>query len=176
MAPHETTEVSAVLKALHDSRAEFRDAAAGLSDEQGKTIPGPGRWSVTDCVEHIVLAEGRFLGWLESSPASDVVVPPVDRQKEAKLLMGVASREVRANAPDPVQPTGRFATLTEALAQFDAVRARTIAFAESQGPGLYERAAKHAFFGPVNGVEVMCLIAAHSRRHAAQMREARAEI
>ena len=169
MAPQESNQI---LKALQDSRAEFVAAAAGLSEEQAKTAPAPGRWSVIQCVEHIVLAETRFLGWLEN-PAAEPA-PPVDHQKEAKLLIGVASRETRVNAPDPVQPTGRFATLTEALEHFDSIRAKSIAFAEKHGAGLYSLAAKHAFFGPVNGAEVMCLMAAHSRRHAAQMQEIRA--
>jgi hypothetical protein len=171
LTPGETTEI---LKALHDSRAEFLAAAGGLTEEEAKTSPAAGRWSVIQCVEHIVLAEGRFLGWLEDP--KDLPLPPVDHEKEAKLLVGVASRETRVNAPDPVQPTGRFSTLADALREFEAARARSIAFAEKQGAGLYSLAAKHAFFGPVNGAEVMCLMAAHSRRHAAQMREIRAEL
>ena len=171
MVPQETTDI---LKSLHDSRAEFRAAAEGLTEEQAKTKPAPERWSVLDCVEHIVLAEGRFLGWLQNPEAAPA--PPVDHEKEGQLLARVASRETRANAPDPVQPTGRFATLAEALTQFDAVRARSIAFAESQGAGIYALSAKHPFFGPVNGAEVMCLMVAHCRRHAAQMHEVRAEI
>jgi uncharacterized damage-inducible protein DinB len=171
MAPQETTDV---LKALRDSRAEFQAAAQGVSEEQAKMSPGPGRWSVIQCVEHIVVAEGRFLGWLQN-PLTETP-SPMDPQKEAKLLMGVASRSQRVQAPDPVQPAGRFATLAEALAEFDAVRARSIALTESQGAGLYSLAAKHAFFGPVNGAEVMCLMAAHSRRHAAQIQEIRAEL
>jgi hypothetical protein len=165
-------ETTGILQALHDSRAEFRAAAEGLTEEQAKTKPAPDRWSVLDCVEHIVLAESRFLSWLENP--KDLPLPPVDHAKEAKLLVGVANRETRVNAPDPVRPTGRFGSLAEALQHFDAARARSIAFAEKQGVGLYSLAAQHAFFGPVNGAEVMCLMAAHSRRHAAQMREVRA--
>ena len=89
-------------------------------------------------------------------------------------MVGVASRETRVNAPDPIQPAGRFATLAEALQHFDDARARSVAFAVKQGAGLYSLAAQHAFFGPVNGAEVMCLMAAHARRHAAQIREVRA--
>lgn len=169
MTAQETTEI---LQALHDSRAEFHAAAEGLSEEQAKTKPAPDRWSVIDCVEHIVLAESRFLSWLENP--KDLPLPPADHAKEAKLLVGVANRETRVNAPDPVRPTGRFGSLAEALQQFDAARARSIAFAEKQGVGLYSLAAQHAFFGPVNGAEVMCLTAAHSRRHAAQIKEIRA--
>ena len=70
-----------------------------------------------ECVEHIVVAEGRFLGWLQN-PGADLA-PPMDKQKEAKLLLGVSGRSQRVNAPEPVHPTGRFATLAEALAQFE---------------------------------------------------------
>src|SRR5512143_1865256 len=150
MAPQEQSEI---VKCLEDSRADFCAAAEGVSEARAKVRPAPDQWSVLDCVEHIVIAEGRFLGWLQN-PAGDEA-PPMDKQKEAKLLLGVASRVQRVQAPEPVHPTGRFATLAEALAQFDAARANSIRFAESTGAGLYSLAAKHAFFGPVNGAEVM---------------------
>jgi hypothetical protein len=171
MAPQEQSEI---VKCLEDSRADFRAAAEGVSESQAKTHPEPGRWSVLECVEHIVIAENRFLGWLQNPGAEPA--PPMDKQKEAKLLLGVSGRSQRVNAPEPVHPTGRFATLAEALAQFDDTRAKSIQFAESSGTGLYSLAAKHAFFGPVNGAEVMVLIAAHARRHAAQIREIRAAL
>ena len=175
MAPHPLpqSETAEILKALRDSRAEFL-AAADVPEEKAAVRPAEGRWSVLDCVEHIVLAEGRFLGWLETPQG--LPAPPADPAKEGKLLTGVASRENRVQAPEPVRPTGRFSTLAAALREFEAIRARSIAFAEQQGTGLYSLGAKHAFFGPVNGAEVMCLMAAHARRHAAQMREIRAEL
>jgi hypothetical protein len=171
MSPQETTEI---VQALKDSRAEFHAAAAGVAEAQANVNPAPDRWSVLDCVEHIAIAEGRFLGWLENPEAAPP--PPMDREKEAKLLAGVASRVNRAQAPEPVRPTGRFATLAEALAEFDAARARSIAFAESKGAGLYSLAARHPFFGPLNGAEVAILMVAHSRRHAAQIKEVRAAL
>ena len=171
MAPQEQSEI---VKCLEDSRADFRAAAEGVSESQAKVHPEPGRWSVLECVEHIVIAEGRFLGWLQN-PAAEPA-PPMDKEKEAKLLLGVSGRSQRVNAPEPVHPTGRFATLSEALAQFDAARANSIQFAEKTGAGLYSLSAKHAFFGAVNGAEVMVLIAAHARRHAAQIREIRAAL
>jgi hypothetical protein len=170
MAPRETSEI---LQALRDSRAEFH-SAAGVPEEQAKIRPAPGRWSVLDCVEHIVIAEERFLGWLQNPEAAPA--PPMDHEKESKLLAGVASRTTRVQAPDPVQPTGRFATLAEAFEHFDAVRARSIAVAEKQGAGVYALSATHPFFGPINGAETLVLMAAHCRRHAAQIREVRAEI
>lgn len=171
MAPQEKSEI---VQCLEDSRTDFRAAAEGVSESQAKVRPAPGQWSVLDCVEHIVIAEGRFLGWLQNPLAEPP--PPMNKEKEAMLLMGVSGRSQRVQAPEPVHPTGRFATLAEALAQFDAARANSIQFAESTGAGLYSLAAKHAFFGAVNGAEVMVLIAAHARRHAAQIREIRAAL
>ncbi len=168
MAPAES---SAIVKILEDSRADFHAAVDGISESHAKVCPAPGRWSVLECVEHIALSESRLLGWLQN-PIADPA-PPVDKEKEARLFTGVASRTQRVEAPEPARPTGRFATLADAMEQFDAARAGSIRFAERQGERLYALAARHPFFGACNGQEVMVLMAAHARRHATQIREIR---
>jgi DinB superfamily len=169
MAPAERSEI---IRILEDSRADFHAAVEGVSELHAKVCPASGRWSVLQCVEHIVISESRLLGWLKN-PIADPA-PPVDKEKEAKLLAGVAGRTQRVEAPEPARPTGRFSTLAEAMEQFEAARAESVRFAESQGARLYTLAARHPFFGVCNGLEVMVLMAAHARRHAAQIREIRA--
>ncbi len=172
MSPRTTTDV---LQALTDSGAEFR-AAASIPDAQANVKPAPGRWSVLDCIEHIVSVEDRFVGWLRNPETQSTVLPsapPMNKEREAQIVTRVASRANRVQAPETAHPKGRFSSLAEALEQFDAVRARSIAFAESQGDGLYSLVVTHPFFGPLNGVEAMLLMAAHSRRHAAQILEVR---
>ncbi len=141
---------------------------------QAKASPAPGRWSAVECVEHVVVAETRFLGWLRNPIAEPA--PPENKEKEAMILSRVAARATAIQAPEPVRPSGRFATLAEALREFDAIRTASIQFAETHGAGLYSMAAKHPFLGVCNGTEAMVLIAAHSRRHAAQIREIRAAL
>jgi len=162
------------VKNLEASRDEFIAAASGLTDAQAKQQPEPGRWSLLDCAEHIVITEGRFLNWLETAETEGA--PARDPEKEAQLAARVSSRTSRAQAPDPAKPVGRFATLADALAEFQAARARTIQFAVATGDGLYSLATKHPFFGSLNGAELVVLIAGHSRRHAAQAREVRAQL
>jgi len=94
-------------------------------------------------------------------------------KEKAMILSRVVARATALEAPEPVRPSGRFPTFADALAQFEAIRAQTIELAEGQGAGLYSLAAKHPFLGVCNGAEAMVLIAAHSRRHAAQIREIR---
>jgi hypothetical protein len=73
-------------------------------------------------------------------------------------------------------PAGRFETLEQALAEFQAARGRSLGIASEQGDALYLLATEHPRFGPVNGAELMIIIAGHARRHAEQIRETRAEL
>jgi hypothetical protein len=124
---------------------------------------------VLECVEHIATVEERLMGRLES--AERLEEARVDPEKEAQLAARVANRSVRAQAPEPVAPKGRFTSVALALDHFHAVRMSTIRFAEERGGDLYHLAAEHPRFGSLNGAELMVIIAGHGRRHAEQIRE-----
>jgi len=171
MAPKETTEI---VNTLERGREEFLASVAGVNETQASVRPDPARWSVLDCVEHVALVEERFLGRLAT--AARVETPLVDKEKEASLLVRVADRSVRAQSPEAVLPTGRFATLAEALDQFKASRTRSIQFAQDRADDLYYLACEHARFGPMNGAEYLMIITAHALRHAAQIQEVRAAL
>lgn len=168
MSPERKAEI---VQVLENSREDFNTAVAGLAESQASINPQAGRWSVLECVEHVTVVEERFLGRIENSERLDA--PPVNKQREAELTSRVTNRAERAQAPEFVQPTGRYATLTDALQEFNAVRTRTIRFAEQQGADLYQLSTTHQRFGDLNGAELLILIAGHSRRHAEQIREVR---
>jgi len=86
----------------------------------------------------------------------------------------VTDRSVKAQAPEAVRPTGRFSTIAEALTAFQAARDQSVQMARERGTELYLVGAEHPRFGPLNGIEVLYLMAGHARRHAAQIRENRA--
>jgi DinB superfamily len=176
MAPEVRTEIvrTEIVDKLEHSRREFIAAVDGLSESEATAHPDPQRWSVLDCVEHVTTVEERFLGWLEA--AEKLNVPPMDKEKEAALMQRVTDRGTRAQAPEAVVPHGRFATLAEALNQFNAGRSRSVRFAEDRCDELYSLASAHPRFGPMNGVEFLIIIAAHAQRHAQQIREARAAL
>ena len=171
MAPEQRSEFAHALEA---SRLEFLAASNGVSDAQAKTSPGPGRWSVLECVEHVSLAEERFLGWLEQAELKEA--SPADRHKERELATLVIDRTRRANAPDAVRPTGRYENLAQALDQFNAARRRTVQFAQERAADLYSKSVEHPRFGKLNGAELILIIAGHARRHAEQIREAKAAV
>jgi hypothetical protein len=75
-------------------------------------------------------------------------------------------------SPPHALPAGRFASLAEALQTFTVARGRTIEFIET-APNLRALQVTHPFFGQVSGHELAAIMAAHSVRHAAQIREIR---
>jgi len=171
MAPEERSEI---VQILENSRQEFNAAASGFAESQAKISPEEGRWSVLQCVEHVVVVEDVFFGRLQG--AERMPAPRVDKQKEAELVARVPNRTTRAQAPEHVRPSDRFATLAEAIEQFNASRARTIRFAQERGDDLYSMASEHPRFGPINGIELLVIMAGHARRHAEQIREVRSTL
>lgn len=163
-----------LVEALEKSRQEFQAAVANVGEEHAKAKPEAGRWSVLECVEHVTVVEERFLGRLEAAPRLES--PRVDKEKEAELAVRVPNRTTKAEAPEPVRPTGRFSSLSDALDQFHAVRDRTIRVAQDRAGDLYWLALEHPRFGPLNGAEFIVLIAGHARRHAAQIQEVKSAL
>ena len=171
MTPQEKIEI---VPLLEESREEFLGALDGLSEAEACAKPDPERWSVLECVEHVATVEERFLKRLETAPRLNA--PRVDKSKEVDLAARVPDRTVRAQAPEGARPVGRFATLAQALEQFKVNRTQTIRFAKERAAELYWLSLEHPRFGPVNGSEFLVIVAGHARRHAAQIKEARATL
>jgi len=167
MSPAEKIAIVSVLEA---SRDDFQAATAGVSESLAKTRPGENRWSVLECVEHVTTVEEIFLARLASGETTGEA-PPEDVAKEAALQLRLADRSTRRQAPEAILPKGRFTSLAEGLDAFDAVRARSLQFARDHAADLYALVSSHAVLGLLNGVEAMTIIAGHSGRHAAQIRE-----
>ena len=172
--PTTSFDTAELLRLLEDTRGEVQAAVKGLGATEACACPAPGRWSVLECLEHITTVEQLFLGRLQHAASTDV--PAMDKQREASFLERISSRVQRIEAPEPVRPSGRYAAVSEALAAFDAARAETVSFAQARQAELYSIAVTHPRFGPLNGYEFLILIAAHSRQHSQQMREARAAV
>ena len=169
MHPAERAEIVDILE---KSREEFQAATAGFPESLAKTRPEADRWSVLECVEHVATVEEMFLKRLAGGEYTEA--SPEDKAKEVSLAARIVDRSSRRQAPETVRPTGRFTSLSEGLEHFDNARERSLRFAQERAADLYSLASFHPVFGPLNGVEALIIIASHSRRHAEQIREARA--
>ena len=168
MTPERRAEIVGILE---ESGAEFRASALAFPSDRAEWSPRPDCWSVLQIVEHVALAENGMFARLGA--AVKVEASTENPAKEAIISTRLVSRETPVQAPERVRPVGRFTNVAEALAQFDEARRRTVRFAFETELDLFCLEAMHPLIGAVNCMELLLIMAGHSRRHAAQIAELR---
>jgi len=167
-----SAERELLLKNLAESRERLLRMAKNLSREELHYRPAPGRWTVAECVEHIVTVEKRLLGaiqkTLETAPDSSKR-SAMDGQDEA-LIAGLVARVTRFQAPEPVVPTGRWPD-EQLLQEFEAARLQTRDFAAITTADLRRHFFKHPVIGELDLYQWLLLIAGHCDRHRVQSEE-----
>jgi uncharacterized damage-inducible protein DinB len=168
-------ERSYLLEQLESSRKNFLASIEGLSAAQWTFKPAPAVWSVQECAEHIILAEDYIRGGAQGVLKTPAVARPETSTEEVdrKLVARVQDRSRKATAPEPITPTGKFATPEDAAKEFTARREKTIAYAKETQDELRTHVAPGPA-GPMDSYQFLLLLAAHSSRHTAQIKEVQA--
>lgn len=167
-------EKAGVLRALQSGQEAFLDALSAITEESARWSPGPDRWSILECAEHVAASEDFLFSKLTQATLSDV--PLVNQNREARILARGADRTTPGVSPEAVRPTGRFSTLADAVQHFLNSREQTVRFVESCREDLRSRLTTHPLLGPVNCYETLLLMAVHPRRHAGQIQEIKAAL
>ncbi len=165
-----------LLDHLATTRALFLDSVAGLSEEQLRFKPAEDRWSIAEVAEHIAVSEEFIRGTVEGFLASPAI-PELLAEAGGKVdtvLTFIVDRSQQFQAPEPVQPTARFATLAETLRFFNEERAKTVALAERTA-GLEAHAREHPAFGPLDAYGWLYFLSGHTERHTLQIEEVKAD-
>jgi hypothetical protein len=159
-----------ILRLIAESDAALVGAVAGVSDEDARRRPEPERWSVLECVEHVVLGDDAMFARV--SAHSTPGAPPGERREEL-ILRGMTNRERKFAAPEIARPTGRFSSLPEAIEGFCQRRRRSVAYVEQYQEDPRNRTTVHPGLGPISCHEMLLALALHPARHALQIREVR---
>lgn len=167
---------------LHATRKLFVDATASLSDAQWKFKSGPDRWSVAECAEHLTESETFLRGLLTNTLAKSPVDEPkrAARQKDRdamdlKVAAMISDRSQKAQAPEPLRPSGKLGSQAQVVDMFRQRRDETITMAEQTKEDLRGR---FATLGPgfeLDLYQMLFMISAHTERHVKQMREVMAD-
>jgi hypothetical protein len=159
-----------ILRLIAESDAALVGAVAGVSNEDARRRPEPERWSVLECVEHVILGDDAMFARV--SAHSTPGAPPGERREEL-ILRGMTNRERKFAAPELARPTGRFSSLPEAIEVFRQRRARSTAYVEQYQEDPRSRTTLHPGLGPISCHEMFLALALHPARHALQIREVR---
>jgi hypothetical protein len=168
-------EKEKTLQYLEKTKQGVLDATKGLSDAQWNFKPGPDRWSIAQCMEHIAAAEDYIRGLVVEKVMLAPAVPGRDvKATDEAVLAKVPDRSTKAQAPEPIVPTNRYGTPDAAVTHFVESRAKTEDFLKTT-PGLRDHAVDSPMGTKMDAYEFVLLIAAHSERHTKQILEVKAD-
>jgi uncharacterized damage-inducible protein DinB len=164
-----------LLDQLEASKKGMIASIQNLSAAQWKFKPAPAVWSVQECAEHIILAEDYIFGGAQQVLKTPAVARPATSTPDVdkKIVAGVEDRSKKATAPEPLVPGAKFATPEDAVREFTARRDKTIAYVKSTNDDLRVHVAPGPA-GPMDAYQFLLLLASHSARHTAQIREVQA--
>jgi hypothetical protein len=185
------TEVAAPAKAapkdskflvdyLTQTQKDFLKSIDGLSEAQWKFKAAPDRWSVAEVAEHIALSEEMFnesiTGKILKTPAATAEQKAKTQGLDDKILEGLPDRTNKFKAPEKLQPASKFASAKEAAKAFNAKRDALIALAKKTPESeLRSHVSGPSPMGDLDGYQWMLFMAAHSKRHVAQIEEVKVD-
>ena len=174
--PISDTELAYAIDLLKSTKIALHEAVEGLSDEQLTARPDPARWSVAECLEHIVLVEEGVFSRLQYT-----MEKPEEPEKRTEiqvsdlyLTKALRNRKTGISSPEPFVPTGRFGNTEAILAAFDEQRDRVIAYAQSAPGNWRTHYFKHLVFGTIDAYQTLLLFSGHCERHRKQIEEIKA--
>lgn len=162
---------------LEKTKRNFLDSLAGVTDAKWRYKPTPEKWSVAECAEHIVLSEELLFGLSQkllkdpagSRPATSTL------ENDRKIITAIEDRSQKAKAPEPLVPSGRFATPADAIREFTRLRDSHIEYARATKDELRTHSSASQLFGTIDAYQYLLFMSAHSARHTAQIREVQAD-
>jgi DinB superfamily len=173
-------ERAVLVQHLTAMRDQVLAESAKLTDAQWSFKAAPERWSVGEVVQHLVLAE-PFIFDLQQKT---VKAPPATAEqltavkgKEEMIRKVIPDRTKKAQAPEPLQPTGPAAKMgsqAETIAAFRERRGKTIDYASKTKDELRGHVSESPL-GPLDGYQWLVFMAAHNERHLAQIKEVKAD-
>jgi uncharacterized damage-inducible protein DinB len=171
-------ERESALKELERTHDKFLQSIAGLSQKQWTFKAGPDRWSIAEVAEHITVSESAIFGLVQKQIMTSPATPEKREQVKGKdeiVLQRVPDRSHKAQAPEFLRPTGRWATEASLTQAFEESRKATMDYVRTTNDDLREHFFDHPLLGTMDGYQWLLLISAHSERHTAQIEEVKAD-
>lgn len=161
---------------LHATRKQVIDQFSALSEAQWKFKAAPEVWSAAEIAEHIALSEPMIFQAASIRAMQSPAQPEKSaesRKRDQMIIQMITNRTHKAKAPEPLVPSNKFATRAAVLDAFKQARDRTIAYVRESNDDLRSHFAPHpvAAIGEMDAYQWTLLIAAHTERHLAQLKE-----
>ncbi len=153
------------LRELREQEAALRQAT------QTWDQPTPeGAWSVAQICEHLDKADRRIFRLLQSPLLYGNLLPPSSWEDQV-LFDRVAIRGRAVESPQNLLPVGAWTSVDQFWEAYSAFRQELYAWIETTDAPLRLGHFEHPLLGVFDGYQWVLFLAAHGRRHTAQILE-----
>jgi len=158
---------------FQQTRDQLLKSLEGLTDAQLKFKLAQDRWSINECLEHIILAEK---GMYDMEQKLVKEAPNPEKRKEIKatdedIIKMMNDRTHKAKAPEFAIPKGTYATTAEAIQAFTDQRNQIIEAVKVTTDDLRNHVMVNPNMPPVDAYQFLLMMANHSARHTQQIEE-----
>ncbi|CAN5175246.1 hypothetical protein BH20VER2_BH20VER2_00100 [soil metagenome] len=163
---------------LKETQQEFVTAVDGLTEAQWKFKASPERWSIAETAEHIALTEDRIWKMVNGKMMKSPPTPEKRAEaagKDEMILKAIPDRSTKVQAPEQLQPTGKWETPAAIVQDFQKTRAQEISYLAETQEDLRSHFEEHPLLKTMDAYQWLLLNGAHGKRHTAQIIEVKAD-
>ncbi len=158
---------------MDETYQTLKKATENLTDSQLHFKPSPEKWSIAECLEHIVSTEPMIFGYVKSTmenPANP------DRKKEIKLtdddiLVMIVDRSHKASASEEMKPSGKFSSVKNSLETLQSNRKNILNDLKNFSMEDMRNHVLESPMGLIDAYQFMLIIPGHTSRHTMQIFE-----
>lgn len=172
----ENDDQTLLLNNFHQTLHNLRKQVDGLNATQIQYRPSTDSWSISQCLEHVILTENMLFGMIKDNmakPANPERRNEIQFDDQAILAMTV-DRSEKYQAPAMLVASGKYEDVETALTDLEIQRAEILSFIEKTE---IEDMRNHVSDSPSGASDVyqsLLFIAGHTARHTLQIEEIKA--
>ena len=115
-----------LLAQLDQSSKTFLKPLDGVSDQQWRFKPGPDRWSIAECAEHVAVADRMTFVFASQKLVNMPAPASPKRVSDDVILKAAVDRAKKVKTAGFPEPAGRYATRAAVIEAFQKSRADVI--------------------------------------------------
>ena len=176
-AQQTTNEKDFLLNYFEETSENLEKEISGLSEEQMHFKPSEEKWSVSQCVEHIILTEKLILDLvkIELEKPDNPERKGELKFKDEELIEVMKNRSKKAQAREELKPEGKYSNAEAAMADFNQQRRIALDYIQNTPLENFRNHISDSPFGPIDAYQSMSLIPGHTERHTLQIEEVKAD-
>lgn len=185
VGPELSAELGHVKQELLDARERARRLSEGLAEAAWATSPGPGRWSIAECLTHLNITSERFIPIIDDAIREGREMSVRSTAPPRRDLLGWLLAKwleppyrIRSKTTAPFVPA-RIEPMADVLERFDYLQGELLVRIDrAQGLPLERLRVASPFNSKVkyNLYSALRLLPVHQRRHLWQAEQIRASL